>query len=105
MNNQVFSVMRYTAIMSALMLLSCLLMVTAPGAKAGIPEPDTEPTATTSNCKCLAEEPCANLLHNCLDTASENYRNGDYDHEQYVMFAVNYCPGAFIDCVESLYGG
>ncbi len=80
-------------------------MVTAPGAKAGIPEPDTEPTATTSNCKCLAEEPCANLLHNCLDTASENYRNGDYDHEQYVMFAVNYCPEGGIDCVESLYGG
>ena len=105
MNNQVFSVKRHTAIISALMLLSCLLMVTVPGAKAGIPESDAEPTATTSNCECLAaEEPCADLLQNCQDTASENYENGDYNYEQYVMFSTRYCIEAFLDCVEDLYG-
>ena len=90
--------------MSALILLSCFLMGTVPGAKAGIPEPDTEPTVTTSSCDCLAEEPCAKMLQNCLDTASENLDNGTYNEEQYVRFAIEYCPKAFVDCLEKLYG-
>ena len=90
--------------MSALILLSCFLMGTVPGAKAGIPEPDIETSVTTSSCYCLAEEPCAELLQNCLDTASENLENGTYTNEQYVMFALVYCPDAFFDCVEKLYG-
>ena len=90
--------------MSALILLSCFLMGTVPGAKAGIPEPDIEPAVTTSSCYCLAEEPCTELLKNCQDTAIKNHDNGNYTDEQYQMFSLVYCPDAYKSCRAKLYG-
>jgi len=52
----------------------------------------------------IAAEPCADTLQDCLDTASENYEDGTHSAEQYVMFAVVYCPAGFLDCVEDRYG-